>query len=138
MATSMSLKITESTDGLLRFAMRADALLSGATGLVLLVLGRQVAELSGTTAAVEYTTGASFVVFSIVVLTLAARPRVRTAGMVLAVGNALFTVATVAVAVVVAGVWPLTDVGVALVLGTGVYTLAMAALQYAGVRRIPA
>lgn len=136
MATSMSLKITESTDGLLRFAMRADALLSGATGLVLLVLGRQVAELSGTTAAVEYTTGASFVVFSIVVLTLAARPRVRTAGMVLAVGNALFTVATVAV--VAAGVWPLTDVGVALVLGTGVYTLAMAALQYAGVRRIPA
>jgi hypothetical protein len=135
MATSMSLKLTESTDGLLRFAMRADALLSGATGLVLLVLGRQVAELSGTTATVEYTTGASFVVFSIVVLTLAARPRVRTAGMVLAAGNAVFTVATVAV--VVADVWPLTDVGVALVLGTGVYTLAMAALQYAGVRRIP-
>ena len=136
MATSLSLKLTESTDGLLRFAMRADALLSGATGLVLLVLGRQVAELSGTTTTVEYTTGASFVVFSIVVLVLAARPRVRAAGMALAVGNALFTVATVAV--VVDDVWPLTDVGVALVLGTGVYTLAMAALQYAGVRRIPA
>lgn len=136
MATSLSLKLTESTDGLLRFAMRADALLSGATGLVLLVLGRQVAELSGTTATVEYTTGASFVVFSIVVLVLAARPRVRAAGMALAVGNALFTVATVAV--VLADVWPLTDVGVALVLWTGVYTLAMAALQYAGVRRIPA
>ncbi|MDA2892703.1 hypothetical protein PDG61_17420 [Mycolicibacterium sp. BiH015] len=136
MATSMSLTLTESTDGLLRLAMRADALLSGATGLVLLVLGRQVAELSGTTAAVEYTTGASFVIFSLVVLALAARPRVRAAGMVLAVGNALFTVATVAV--VLADVWPLTDVGVALVLGTGVYTLAMAALQYAGVRRIPA
>ena len=136
MATSLSLKLTESTDGLLRFAMRADALLSGATGLVLLVLGRQVAELAGTTATVEYTTGASFVIVSLVVLTFAARPRVRAAGMVLAVGNALFTVATVAV--VVADVWPLTDVGVALVLGTGVYTLAMAALQYAGVRRIPA
>lgn len=131
MSTSLSLKLTESTDGLLRFAMRADALLSGATGLVLLVLARQVAELSGTTATVEYTTGASFVIVSLVVLTFAARPRVRAAGMVLAVGNALFTVATVAV------VWPLTDVGVALVLGTGVYTLAMAALQYAGVRRIP-
>lgn len=136
MSTSLSLKLTESTDGLLRFAMRADALLSGATGLVLLVLGRQVAELVGTTTTVEYTTGASFVVFSIVVLVLAARPRVRAAGTALAVGNALFTVATVAV--VVADVWPLTDVGVALVLGTGVYTLAMAALQYAGVRRIPA
>lgn len=132
--TATTTPTTGARDELLRFAMRADALLSGATGLALLVLGRQVAELSGTTAAVEYATGASFVVFGLVVLTLAARPRVRAAGMALAVGNALFTVATVAV--VVADVWPLTDVGVALVLGTGLYTLAMAAVQYAGVRRI--
>ena len=50
------------------------------------------------------------------------------------VGNALFSVATVVV--VVAGVWPLTTTGVVLVLGTGVYTLVMAELQYQGVRRI--
>ncbi len=40
------------------------------------------------------------------------------------------------VVVVLAGVWPLTTAGVALVLGTGVYTLVMAELQYQGVRRI--
>ncbi len=33
-------------------------------------------------------------------------------------------------------VWPLTTTGVVLVLGTGVYTLVMAELQYQGVRRI--
>ena len=51
---------------------------------------------------------------------------------------ALVPLVALCIFVVVAGVWPLTDVGAALVLGTGVYTLAMAALQYAGVRRIPA
>ena len=134
MTISTSPKLNESMDSLLRIAMRADAILSGITGVVLLALGRQVAGLSGTTAAVEYATGASFVVFGLVVLAVATRPRVRAAGCALAVGNALFSVATVAVVVI--GVWPLTDTGVLLVLGTGVYTLVMAALQYAGVRRI--
>jgi hypothetical protein len=123
------------TDSLLRFAMRADALISGVTGVALLILARQVAEWSGTTAAVEYATGAFFVVFGAVVLALAARPAIRTSGLLLAAGNLLFSVLTVIV--VVAGVWPLTTTGVVLVLGTGVYTLVMAELQYQGVRRIP-
>ncbi len=38
--------------------------------------------------------------------------------------------------VVLAGVCPLTTAGVVLTLGTGVYTLVMAELQYQGVRRI--
>ena len=80
------------------------------------------------------TVGAFFVVFGITVLALAARPAVRTSGVVLAVGNALFSVLTVVV--VLADVWPLTTTGVVLVLGTGVYTLVMAELQYQGVRRI--
>ena len=53
-----------------------------------------------------------------------------------AAGNLLFTVATVIVVLV--GVWPLTTTGVALFLGTGVYTLVMAELQFQGVRRISA
>lgn len=124
----------QSTDSLLRFAMRADAVISGLTGVALLLLAPQVAEWSGTTPAVEYATGAFFVVFGIAVLALAARPAVRTSGLVLAVGNALFSVLTVVV--VLADVWPLTTTGVVLVLGTGVYTLVMAELQYQGVRRI--
>ncbi|CAN3130392.1 hypothetical protein ACNUDN_20900 [Mycobacterium sp. smrl_JER01] len=123
-----------STDSLLRFAMRADAVISGVTGIALLALAPQVAEWSGTTPTVEYATGAFFVLFGIGVLVLAARPAIRTSGLVLAVGNALFSVLTVVV--VVAGVWPLTTTGVVLVLGTGVYTLVMAELQYQGVRRI--
>ncbi|QZT55820.1 hypothetical protein [Mycolicibacterium austroafricanum] len=135
MATTISARLNESTDTLLRVAMRADAVLSGLTGIGLLIFAPQVAEISGTTPSVEYTIGASFVVFSAVVLALAARPAVRRSGLVLALGNALFTVATIAVVVI--GVWPLTTVGIALTLGTGVYTLVMAELQYRGVRRIP-
>lgn len=121
-------------DAFLRLAMRADALISGATGVALLLLAQRVAEVSGTTAAVEYATGAFFVVFSAVVLALAARPAVRTSGLILAIGNLLFTALTVGV--VLAGVWPLTTTGVILMLGTGVYTLVMAGLQWVGVRRI--
>lgn len=134
MATTISARLNQSTDSLLRFAMRADAVLSGLTGVATLIFARQLAEISGTSAGVEYTIGAFFVVFGLTVLVLAARPSIRLSGLVLAIGNLLFTVATVAV--VVAGVWPLTATGVALVLGTGVYTLVMAELQYQGVRRI--
>lgn len=124
------------SDSLLRFAMRADAVCSGLTGLGLLAFAPAVARLSGTTPTIEYVTGASFVVFAVAVLVFAARPRIRTAGAVLAAGNLLFSVATVIV--VLAGVWPLTTTGVALILGTGVYTLVMAELQFQGVRRIGA
>ncbi|VEG57375.1 Uncharacterised protein [Mycolicibacterium aurum] len=134
MTATISSRLAESTDSLLRFVMRADAVLSGLTGIALVLFAHQVAEMSGTTAAIEYTVGASFIVFAVAVLALAARPSIRTSGLILAVGNALFSVATVVV--VVAGVWPLTTTGVVLVLGTGVYTLVMAELQYQGVRRI--
>lgn len=134
MTTTISTRLNASTDSLLRFGMRVDAVLSGLAGIATLIFARQVAELSGTSAGVEYMIGVSFVFFAVGVLVLAARPAVRTPGLLLAIGNVLFTVATVVV--VLAGVWPLTTTGVALVLGTGVYTLVMAELQYQGVRRI--
>ena len=136
MTATVSSRLGTSRDSLLRFAMRADAVCSGLTGIGLLVLAPTVARVSGTTPTVEYATGASFVVFAVAVLVFAARPRIRTAGAVLAAGNLLFTVATVIVVWV--GVWPLTTTGVALFLGTGVYTLVMAELQFQGVRRISA
>ncbi|BBX15188.1 hypothetical protein CRI77_10115 [Mycolicibacterium duvalii] len=134
MTATTSSRLTGSTDSLLRFAMRADAVLSGLTGVALLIFAPAVADISGTTPLVEYATGAFFVVFAIAVLALASRPAIRTSGLLLAAGNLLFSVATVVV--VLAGVWPLTTTGVVLVLGTGVYTLVMAELQYQGVRRI--
>lgn len=132
-ATAVSTTAT-TNDSFLRLAMRADAVISGLTGVGLVLLAPRVAEMSGTTSAVEYATGAFFIVFSLAVLAMAARPNVRTWGLLLAVGNVLFTVATVVV--VMADVWPLTTTGVALFLGTGVYTLVMADLQYLGVRRL--
>ncbi|MEH3141410.1 MAG: hypothetical protein PGN37_14775 [Mycobacterium kyogaense] len=133
---AVSSRLGAESDSLLRFAMRADAVCSGLSGVALLALAPTVARVSGTTPTIEYATGASFVLFAVVVLVFAARPRIRTAGAVLAAGNLLFSVATVVV--VLAGVWPLTTAGVALVLGTGVYTLVMAELQFQGVRRISA
>ena len=66
---------------------------------------------------------------------LARRPALRTpAGLVIAIGNVVYTVATIAL--VLADVFPLTTIGVVLTLATGVYTLVMAELQYQGVRRI--
>ena len=134
MTATISTRLNESTDSLLRFAMRADAVLSGAAGIATLIFAHQLARLSGTSPGVEYAIGGSFVVFGLAVLVLAARSSIRLPGLVLAVGNLLFSVATVVV--VAAGVWPLTTAGVALVLGAGAYTLVMAELQYQGVRRI--
>ncbi|MCH9640875.1 MAG: hypothetical protein K0U70_01760 [Actinomycetia bacterium] len=134
MTATISSRLSESTDSLLRFAMRADAVLSGLAGIASLIFAHRLAELAGTSPGVEYTIGASFVAFGVVVLVLAARPSIRMSGLVLAIGNLLFSAATVVV--VLAGVWPLTTAGVVLVLGTGAYTLVMAELQYQGVRRI--
>ena len=89
---------------------------------------------SGTPVAFEYSMGAFFIVFAVGVFWLAAQPSVRRAGMALAIGNVVYTVASVVF--VLAGVFPLTTAGVVSTLATGVYTLVMAELQYQGVRRI--
>jgi CHASE2 domain-containing sensor protein len=111
-------RFKESTDSLLRFAMRADAILSGITGIASIPLAGWLAEISGTTKA------------------FAAKPSVRRAGLMVAIGNVLFTVACVVF--VLADVFPLTTTGVALILGTGVYTAAIGELQYQGWRRAKA
>ncbi|HVQ52106.1 MAG TPA: hypothetical protein VMS92_18845 [Mycobacterium sp.] len=129
-------RLKESTDSLLRFAMRTDAILSGIAGIAGILLAGWLAETSGTTKAFEYSIGAFFIAFAVGVFYLAAKPSVRRAGMMVAIGNALFTVACVVA--VLADVFPLTTTGVVLFLGTGAYTAAIAELQYQGVRRIKA
>jgi hypothetical protein len=127
-------RFKESTDSLLRFALRTDAILSGLAGIAGIPLAGWLAETSGTPIAFEYGMGAFFIAFAVGVFWLAAQPSVRRAGMMVAIGNLLFTVACVVL--VIADVFPLTTTGVVLTLGTGVYTLVMAELQYQGVRRI--
>ena len=129
-------RLKESSDSLLRFALRADATASGLMGIAGIPLAGWLAEVSGTPVAFEYTVSAFFIAFAVGVFALAARPSVKRTGIVIAAGNVLYTVATVVF--VLADVFPLTTVGVVLTLATGVYTLVMAELQYQGVRRIKA
>ncbi|ANI41573.1 hypothetical protein [Mycolicibacterium vaccae] len=134
MTTTVSARLNESTDSLLRLGMRADAVLTGIAGLAALPMAGWLAELSGTTTTIEYTLAAFFIAYGVVVFGLAALPKLNVAGPVVIAANLLYTVA--AVAVVLTDVWTLTPAGVAVVLATGVYTLAFADLQYIGWRRL--
>jgi hypothetical protein len=132
--TAISTRLNESTDSLLRFAMRADAVLTGLAGIAAIPLAGWLSEISGTTTAFEYSMGAFFIVYGIVVFGLAALPSVRVPGIAVIIANLLYTVG--AVVLVLADWMPLTTIGVVLTLATGVYTAVFAELQYQGVRRI--
>jgi len=136
MTATTTPRLKSSNDSFLRFALRLDATCSGLMGLAGIPLAGWIAEISGTPIAFEYSVSAFFIAFAVGVFVLAARPSVRQAGIVIAVGNVLYAVA--AIVMVLAGIFPLTTTGVVLTLATGVYTLVMAELQYQGVRRIKA
>ncbi|BBY14562.1 hypothetical protein [Mycolicibacterium litorale] len=127
---------TGARDRLLRLAMRADAVMTGLAGLAALPLAGTLAELSGTTTAIEYSLAAFFIGYGVVVFGLAALPlpSLRGAGVAVIAANILYAVA--AVIVVVTDVWSMTGTGIALTLATGVYTLVFAELQYVGWRRL--
>lgn len=121
------------TDSLLRLGMRADAVLTGLMGIVGLPLAGWVAHVAGTTVGFERAMAAFFVAYGVVVFALSTLRSVLTPGLVVIIGNVAFTIG--AVALVLADVFPLTTLGVVLTLGSGVYTLAFAELQYVGWRR---
>lgn len=133
-ATTSHPATTTAKDSLLRFALRLDAIASGVIGVAGLALAPRIAEWSGTTAAFEYSLSAFFVVYGVAVFALSRMRTVRTWGVLIAIGNVVFT--TAAVALVLADVMPLTTTGVVLTLASGVFTLAMADLQYLGLRRL--
>jgi hypothetical protein len=133
--TAITAPATATTNGaFLRFAMRLDAVLTGLMGIAGVAVAPRIAELSGTTPALEYSMGTFFIAYGVAVFALSLMKHVRTPGVAVVVGNVVYTVA--AVGVVLAGVWPLTTMGVVLTLGSGVYTLVMADLQYLGLRRM--
>ncbi|MCG5430868.1 hypothetical protein LV457_00950 [Mycobacterium sp. MYCO198283] len=127
---------TPTRDRFLRLALRADAVISGLTGVAALAVAPWLAEHSGTSTAFEYASGAFFVGYGAVVYALSTRARLAAPGTAVMVANVLYALG--AVALVVVGPFALTDAGVALVLGSGVYTLVMADLQYVGLRRLKA
>jgi hypothetical protein len=124
------------TDSLLRFALRADAVLTGIMGVIGLPLAGWLAEVAGTTIGFEKAMAAFFVAYGVVVFALSTFQSVKVPGMVVIIGNVLFTIG--AIALVVAGPFALTTLGVVFTLASGVYTLAFAELQYQGWRRVKA
>jgi hypothetical protein len=121
-------------DAFLRLAMRADAIIVGVSGVALLAAAGWASEVTGLPLAVERGIGIFSVAYGIVVIALAALDQVRPGGLGAVIANLVCTV--IAVAVVLTGVYPLTGLGVAAVLVTGLYTLVMAELQYVGLRRL--
>ena len=132
--TTFTAPVTTAKDSFLRFALRLDAVLTGVMGVAGLAIAPWLAEVSGTTSAVEHSMSAFFVAYGVVVFGLSRLASVRGAGIAVTCANVAYAVA--AVAVVLADVWPLTTVGVVLTLGSGVYTLVMADLQYLGLRKL--
>ncbi|MGB9306848.1 MAG: hypothetical protein WCB92_25185 [Mycobacterium sp.] len=124
----------DSTDSLLRFAMRVDATLTGLMGLAVAFVADPLSSLTGLTSLQEYSVGAFFVLYGLVVFSLAALPDLRRAGIGVIAANVIYTVAAVAAAELV----PMTATGVAATLASGVYTAFFAWLQYLGVRRLAA
>jgi hypothetical protein len=126
----------DSTDSLLRFAMRLDATLSGLVGLFIAAAADPISSLTGLSSIAEYGVGAFLVLGGFAVYALAGVPDLRRAGVGLIAGNVLLAVA--ALVVVAVGALPLTATGVAATVATSGYFALMGYLQYLGVRRLPA
>ena len=124
----------DSTDSLLRFALRADATLCGALGLFVAMAADPLSRLSGLSATSEWIAGAALVGYGLALYVAAGVPDVRRVGVGVLVGNVAFA-ALVAV-VLIAGLLPLTTFGVAFTIAFTVLTLVFAYAQYLGVRRL--
>jgi hypothetical protein len=126
--------IGDDPSGLVRLALRLDAVASGALGLLALAAGPTLDALLGTPPAVLWPVGLFLVAYAAVLWVAASRSRVNLpfVGVVIA-GNALWAVASVMI--VAGGWWALTSLGVAVVLAQAVAVALFAELQFVGVRR---
>lgn len=126
--------LSDSTDSLLRFVMRADATVCAGTGLLIAVAADPLSRLSGLSAASEWIAGAALVLYGALLQVLAAVQGLRRVGVGVVTANVLIAVVTLAV--LAAGVLPLTTAGVLMTLAVVLATLSCAWLQYLGVRRL--
>jgi len=132
--TAITAPTTGARDGLLRYAMRLDAVAVGIVGVPFVAAAGWLSSLTGVPVAVEYALGVFFLAYGVVVYWLAGLDHVRPGAIATITMNALFTVGFVAAEV--SGIWPLTGWGVALLLGGALYTAVIGAVQYIGLRRI--
>ncbi|GIG69916.1 hypothetical protein [Phytomonospora endophytica] len=121
--------------GFLRTVIRVDAIASGLSGLMLLVVGMGIVDdFTGLPSWFQTVGGAFLVVFGLGGVLLASRPR-PPRGLVWAmvVVNAVWVVDTAVL--LIAQVWPLTAAGVALMIVQAVAVGVFAELEYVGLRR---
>jgi len=126
--------LSDSSDSLLRFALRVDGTLCSLTGLLMAFTADPLSRLSGLSATSEWIIGAVLVVWGFALYVLAAVPRLRRVGTGVLIGNLIGTVAVLGV--LASGVLPLTAAGNVLVLAVMTVGLGCAWLQYLGVRRL--
>ncbi len=121
-------------DGLLRLALRADAALSAAGGLVFVIAAGGLDSLLGPNAWVLRLLGVALVGYGAAVWTVAAAGTIsRASAWTVIVANLVSTVASV---VVLLADWlTLTTTGVVVTLAMALYTTVFADLQYLGLRR---
>ncbi|MET8051964.1 hypothetical protein ABZU75_30620 [Streptosporangium sp. NPDC005286] len=119
---------------LLRFALRQDAVGTGANGVVYVVVAAIFGEMFGLPAVFLYPIGAFLVAFAAGLLVLASRPTVSKAavGVVMAVNIAWVAASA---ELLIAGWFPLTGLGTALVIVQAVVVAGFAGLQFAGLRK---
>lgn len=133
-ATVTTRPLYDSSDSLLRFAIRVDATACAGLGLLVAMAADPLSRLSGLSAVSEWIAGAALVAYGVGLYVVAAVPFVRKVGIGIVVANVTFAVA--AVGVLAAGMLPLTSAGVVMMLGTVAATLGLAYVQYLGVRRL--
>ena len=133
-ATITTRPLATSSDSLLRFAMRVDATACAAVGLLIATAADPLSRVSGLSVGSQWIGGAALVGYGATLYVLAATTSIRRVGIAVVIGNVV--VALAALAVLVAGVLPLTPTGVVLLLITVAATLGVAHVQYLGVRRL--
>jgi hypothetical protein len=119
---------------LLRFALRADATLCAAVGLLVAMTADPLSRLSGLSSTSEWIGGAALVAYGAALYAAAGLPDVRRVGVGVLAGNVAFAV--LVTVVLMAGWLPLTELGVIATIAFTVATLAFAWAQYLGVRRL--
>lgn len=125
--------INETSDGLLRMAIRVDGVVVAALGIAMVAAAGPLSSLTGMPTGVEYGVGVLSIAYGPLAFWLASRPRVHTIGLVLAAINAATTVGLVAL--VAAGLAPMTTAAGAMALTVAAYTAVIGGLQCLGVRR---
>ncbi|HEX2214680.1 MAG TPA: hypothetical protein VHH12_14755 [Mycobacterium sp.] len=132
--TTLTTRPIRESDSLLRFALRADATLCAAVGLVVAMAADPLSRLSGLSATSEWIAGAALVGYGAALYLAAGVRDVHRLGAGVLAGNIAFALAIVVV--LVADWLPLTAVGVASTVAFTAVTLGCAYAQYLGVRRL--